>query len=198
MSNEVVSVRDPLELFLRWRDDAFAAGIAEPDAMTLATATPDGRPSARVVLFRGVSGEGLRFFTNYRSRKGHELDLNPVAALVFYWPALGRQVRIEGRVEKLSPEESDEYFHLRPRGHQLGAWVSPQSEPITSLDELRRRHKELEETYGTAEIPRPPYWGGYRVVPDMYEFWIAGEDRLHERWLFRKRDGQWERTRLAP
>lgn len=189
---------DPFELLLRWRDEALARGLTEPDAMTLATATPDGRPSARVVLFRGLSGGGLRFFTNYESRKGRELEANPHAALLFHWAELGRQVRVEGTVERLSPEESDEYFHARPRGNQLGAWASPQSRLIASREELLARQAEAAARFGHGEIPRPPYWGGFRVVPHAWEFWTAGADRLHDRVLYVRREGGWEVSRVAP
>jgi len=191
-------MHDPLARFVAWFDAAVAAGVAAPEAMVLATATRDGIPSARVVLFRGLSGGGLRFFTNYESRKGHELDANPRAALVFHWEPMARQVRVEGLVERLPAEESDEYFLSRPHGHRLGAWASPQSEAIANRDEILQRHAEYAARFG-AEVPRPPHWGGYRVLPQTIEFWSGFPDRLHERHLYlRGNDGDWTMTTLAP
>jgi pyridoxamine 5'-phosphate oxidase len=188
---------DPLELFRRWFDQAAAAGQYEPNAMTLATATPAGRPSARIVLLKIADERGLAFFTNYQSRKGRDLANNPFAALVFYWPAVERQVRVEGAIEVVSEAESDEYFATRPVNSRLGAWASEQSGVIPSRDELERRHRELLEKYGE-QVPRPPHWGGYRVVPAEWEFWQGRPSRLHDRIRFRKADGQWVRERLSP
>jgi pyridoxamine 5'-phosphate oxidase len=188
---------DPLDLFRRWFADADAAGQHEPNAMTLATATADGRPSARIVLLKIADGRGLAFFTNYDSRKGRELANNPLAALVFYWPACERQVRVEGTVELVSEPESDEYFATRPVNSRLGAWASEQSGVIPSRDELERRHRELLARYGE-QVPRPPHWGGYRVVPAEWEFWQGRPSRLHDRIRFRKADGRWLRERLSP
>jgi pyridoxamine 5'-phosphate oxidase len=189
---------DPLALFQTWFDAAIAAGIAAPEAMVLATADAQGSPSARVVLFRGLSGGGFRFFTNYQSRKGAELEDNPRAALVFHWEPQARQIRIEGGVERLPAEESDAYFAARPHGHRLGAWASPQSRPIAAREEILERHRELAAKYGDGPVPRPPHWGGYRVIPERIEFWEGREDRLHERALFVREGDRWLRSRLAP
>jgi pyridoxamine 5'-phosphate oxidase len=167
--------------------------------MTLATATPDGRPSARVVLLRGHDENGFVFFTNYGARKGDELATNPRAALVFYWPEIDRQIRIEGRVERATPQESDAYFQSRPRGSQLGAWASPQSEVIASREVLEARLHEVEARYPEGPVPRPPFWGGFRVVPDSIEFWQEGPSRLHDRLRYvRLASGGWRLERLSP
>jgi pyridoxamine 5'-phosphate oxidase len=189
---------DPLELLESWLREAESAGLALPESMTLATVGPDGRPSARVVLYKGLSEGGLRFFTNYQSRKGQELAQVKHAALVFHWAPLERQVRVEGTVEKLSAEESDAYFATRPRESQLGAWASPQSEPIASREELERRVEELAKRYEGGPVPRPPHWGGYRVVPERVEVWVGRGARLHDRFRFTRGAGGWSRERLAP
>ncbi|NWG20548.1 MAG: pyridoxamine 5'-phosphate oxidase [Chloroflexi bacterium] len=189
---------NPLRQFQRWFDQAQAAGLAEPNAMTLATATPDGRPSARMVLLKGVDSGGFVFFTNYESRKGNELAANPWAALVFYWPELERQVRIEGRVARVAAEESDAYFASRPDGSRIGAWASRQSSVISGRAELERRVAELEATYAGGEVPRPPYWGGFRVTPDVIEFWQGRPGRLHDRIRYRREDSAWIIERLSP
>jgi len=190
---------DPIRQFQVWFDAAVAANHPEPNAMTVATATPDGAPSARMTLLKGLDARGFVFFTNYESRKGAELAANPRAALIFFWVLLERQVRVEGRVERVSAEESDTYFHSRPLGSQLGAWASAQSQPIASREELEQRYRELEQTYASGEIPRPPHWGGFRVVPQVIEFWQGRPSRLHDRLRYtRAPDGDWRIERLAP
>jgi pyridoxamine 5'-phosphate oxidase len=191
--------RDPLHLFQRWLDEAIAAGIHLPEAMTLATSTPEGKPSARLVLLKGADERGFVFYTNYNSMKARELDVNPQAALVFYWPQLERQVRVEGKVERTSTDESDAYFKTRPRESQIGALASPQSEVIPSRDMLQQRVRELEELYRDREVERPAHWGGYRLQPERIEFWKGRPGRLHDRILYeRQKDGSWHRFRLAP
>jgi pyridoxamine 5'-phosphate oxidase len=187
----------PLPQLKRWLKDAETAGLPEPSAMALATCTPSGKPSVRIVLCRGFSGDGLRFFTNYRSRKGRELADNPRAAAVLFWQPLGRQARVEGLVEVLSEAESDEYFASRPRGSQIGAWASPQSKPIDRSD-LRARYLALSAKFRGRTVPRPPHWGGYRLVLDRVEFWRARPSRLHERELWVRRGTAWQRETVAP
>lgn len=189
---------DPLSYLEAWRDEAIAIGEVEPDAMTLATASTSGQPSARIVLFRGVRDGRVCFFTNYESRKGGELTANPRAALLMFWPKLQRQIRLEGGVTRLSAAESDAYFAARPRGHQLQALASPQSREIGSLEEIRARHDALVAQYGDREIPRPEYWGGFGLDPERVELWKQGADRLHERQLFVRGEGGWRSSRLAP
>jgi len=190
---------DPIRQFVVWFDEASESGIPESNAMALATATPDGRPSARMVLLRGVDERGFAFFTNYESRKARELEANPRAALVFFWHDLERQVRVEGRVERVAGEESDEYFQSRPTGARIGAWASPQSEVVASRGFLDSRFGALESQYPEGEIPRPANWGGYRLVPDSIEFWQGRPNRLHDRLRYSKREqGGWLIERLAP
>jgi pyridoxamine 5'-phosphate oxidase len=189
---------DPIAQFRRWFDDALAAGLREPNAMTLATATPDGRPSARVVLLKGFDERGFVFYTNYEGRKGEELEENPYCALVFYWAELERQVRVEGRVSRVPKRESDEYFGSRPRGSRLGAWASEQSRPVGGREVLEERLRALEAEYEAREVPRPPFWGGYRVEPEVIEFWQGRENRLHDRLVYRRSGGGWGRERLQP
>ncbi len=191
--------RDPFQQFTAWLDQALAASLIEPTAMTLATVGADGRPSARMVLLKGVDAAGCAFYTNYESRKGHDLAEHPFAVLVFYWGGLERQVRIEGRVERLSAEASDTYFHSRPLGSQLGALVSQQSQVIASRTVLEQQMQELTERYRDQPIPRPDSWGGYRVIPDAIEFWQGRQNRLHDRLRYRKHgDDTWVIERLAP
>lgn len=190
---------DPIEQFRLWFDETLAADLHEPNAMILATATPDGRPSARVVLLKGFDERGLVFYTNYEGRKGRELDSNPNCALVFYWGELERQVRVEGRAGRVPDAESDSYYGSRPRGSRLGAWASEQSRPVESRDALEERLRRLEAEYEGHEIPRPPFWGGYRVEPEAIEFWQGRENRMHDRLAYRRKgDGGWERERLQP
>jgi pyridoxamine 5'-phosphate oxidase len=191
--------RDPLKLFRRWFDEAIASGSRLPDAMTLATATKEGKPSARMVLLKQVDDDGFVFYTNYNSRKARELDENPYAALVSYWVGLDRQVRVEGTVERVSAAESDEYFHTRPRESQLGALASPQSEVIESREFLEQRFRDFEGMYRDRSVARPAHWGGYRLKPNLIEFWQNRSGRLHDRILYeRQADGSWTIKRLAP
>ena len=189
---------DPVAQFAQWYERAQAVVKPLPDAVALATATPAGHPSLRMVLLKGFDAHGFVFYTNYRSRKGRELARNPRAALLFYWGELERQVRIDGRVEKLMARESDEYFATRPRGSQLSAWASPQSALVAGGGLLERRFAALARKYPDA-VPRPPQWGGYRLVPEAFEFWQGREDRLHDRIHYRRvRGGRWRIERLAP
>jgi pyridoxamine 5'-phosphate oxidase len=190
--------RDPINQFKRWFDDAIASGMKLPEAMTLATATRDGRPSARVVLLKDVDNEGFVFYTNYRSAKARDLEANPQAALVFYWSQFDRQVRVEGTVERVSAEESRTYFKTRPRESQIGAWASPQSDIIENRELLETRVAELEQLYGDGEIECPEHWGGYRVKPTRIEFWKGRLGRLHDRIVYERAGTQWNINRLAP
>ncbi len=189
---------EPMALFRRWFEEAVRAELTDPNAMILATADAAGRPSARVMLLKDFDEEGFVFYTNYESRKGRELTENPRAALVFWWAELMRQVRIEGAVEKVAAEVSDAYFQTRPRESQLGAWASPQSQVIPNREILERRVAELAQQYDGREVPRPSYWGGYRVVPEVVEFWQGRPGRLHDRLRYRRTDRGWVRERLAP
>lgn len=190
---------DPSRQFAIWYEDARAANVAALDAMTVATASEDGVPSARMVLLKGVDARGFVFYTNYASQKGRELAANPRAALVLYWPELHRQVRVSGRVEKVSREESQRYFDSRPRGSRLSAAASPQSTVIPGRDVLERRVRELEAAYADRDLPLPPVWGGFRVAPDVVEFWQGRPNRLHDRLRYtRQPDGAWRVERLAP
>jgi pyridoxamine 5'-phosphate oxidase len=190
---------DPFRQFGRWFDDARAAQVAEPNAMTLATADASGAPSARVVLLKSFDERGFTFHTNYDSRKGRELAGNPRAALCFYWQPLERQVRIEGTVERASREDSEAYFRTRPVAAQIGAWVSQQSKPIASRAELERLQQELEQRFAGGPVPLPEHWGGLRVVPHAVEFWQGRPSRLHDRLLYtRVPEGGWKLQRLSP
>jgi pyridoxamine 5'-phosphate oxidase len=191
-------VTDPLAQFSAWYEHAVAAGLPEPEAMALATATPDGLPSVRFVLLKGIDERGVEFYTNYESRKGRELAANPHAALAVLWKPLQRQVRLEGPVEVLTPEESDAYFASRSRGSQLGAWASRQSEAIPDREWLENRLAEMDASY-EGVVPRPSHWGGYRLVPEAIEFWEGRPNRLHDREAFtRGVDGAWHARRLSP
>lgn len=189
--------QDPFAQFGNWFDEALRSGIALPNAMTLATATRAGRPSARTVLLKGFDASGFVFFTHYRSRKGREIEANPEAMLLFRWGELERQVGIEGRIGKVSAAESDEYFASRPLGSRLSAIVSPQSEPVVSREVLETALEEASKRWRN-EPPRPPHWGGYRLVPERFEFWQGRRDRLHDRLCYRKAESAWKIERLAP
>jgi len=190
---------NPFIQFKKWFDQALAAQLPEPNAMSIATATPDGTPSARMVLLKDFDERGFVFFTNYNSRKGQELAENPQAALVFWWAELERQVRISGYVEKVSEKESDQYFNSRPANSRLGAWVSNQSEVIENREVLEQRLQEFQSKYENQEISRPSHWGGLRVIPSEIEFWQGRSSRLHDRLLYnRLNDGSWKIERLSP
>jgi pyridoxamine 5'-phosphate oxidase len=189
---------DPVVQFRTWFRDALAADLHEPNAMILATATADGKPSARTVLVKGYDERGFVFYTNFEGRKARELETNPQCALLFYWGELERQVRIEGRASRVSGEESDAYFTSRPRGSRLGAWASEQSRPVQGRSVLEERVRALEAKYEGREIPRPPFWGGYRVEPDTIEFWQGRENRLHDRLVYLRNEGGWKIVRLQP
>jgi len=189
---------DPLEQFRRWYAEAEATGMRAPQAMALATAAVDGAPSVRMVLLKGADERGFVFFTGYVSRKAAELDANPLAALLFHWEALGRQVRIEGRVERVAGQESDAYFATRPRGAQLAAAASQQSSVLRDRAEIDDRVAELAREHEGSDVRRPDHWGGYRLVPDAYEFWQHRDDRMHDRLSYRRSAGGWVVERLSP
>jgi pyridoxamine 5'-phosphate oxidase len=194
---ESSATKSPLEQFTLWLDQALKAEIPEPNAMTLATVSSELRPSTRVVLIKGYDEQGIVWFTNYDSRKGRELAGNPFAALQFHWVELERVVRIEGRVEKISEADSDTYYHSRPVESRIGAWASPQSQTIASREWLQQELKNYADKF-QQQPPRPPHWGGYRLVPDSWEFWQGGGARLHDRLRYIKQQDQWLMDRLAP
>ncbi len=197
--NETGVAANPIEQFTRWWEEAINSHIDEVNAMTLATATPDGLPSARIVLLKGYDEKGFVFFTNYNSHKGHELAKNPHAALVFFWKELERQVRIEGVVEKIPAAESDAYFQSRPAGSRIGAWASPQSSVIAGREVIEATYSQFEKQFSNNDIPRPEHWGGYLVKPSLIEFWQGRSSRLHDRILYTWNDNKaWKRERLAP
>ncbi len=190
---------DPIIQFDLWYEDAVKADLIHPNAFTLATSTNDGKPSSRVLLLKGFDEKGFIFYTNSQSKKGDDLSNNPFAAISFWWGKLERQVRVEGQIEIVSSDEADEYFSSRPRGSQIGAWASDQSSVIESRDILDNRFKEFEDKYKDMSIPRPPYWNGYRLIPNSIEFWQGRDNRLHDRIRYNLQPGgKWIRERLAP
>ena len=189
---------DPIIQFSQWWEDALTSKIDEVNAMALSTVTPEGKPSARIVLLKGFDEHGFVFFTNYESEKGVHLSINPFASLVFFWKELERQVRIEGPCEKISAEESDLYFHSRPLGSRIGAWASPQSRVIEGRKDLEDNLKNLEGRFTTEDVPRPPHWGGFVVIPETIEFWQGRSSRLHDRIVYSKGEEGWSIVRLAP
>lgn len=191
------AVPNPFDQFARWFDEAVAAAIPEPNAMTLATVDGAGRPAARIVLLKGIDARGLVFHTNYESRKGREIAANPHVALLFFWVELERQVRIDGTAERASAAESDAYFGARPRGSQISAWASPQSAPVPDRAWLEARVAAVEARFAS-DVPRPPYWGGVRVVPSRFEFWQGRASRLHDRLVWSREGDRWTIERLAP
>ncbi len=196
--NESDAKANPIEQFQQWLQVAIESNISEPNAMTLATCTASGKPSARVVLLKEINKNGFVFFTNYLSRKGRELLENPFASLVFDWHVIERQVRVEGRVEKLSDDDSDAYFHERPRQAQIGAWTSPQSKILKNRDELDTLQASFEEKFNNQEIPRPDHWGGFIILPTTIEFWQGRPSRLHDRLVYHNTEEGWTLHRLAP
>lgn len=213
MDNQIASLRNeytkaalevnqtaesPLEQFREWFNEARKSEVMEPNAMVLSTVDQEGRPVGRVVLLKDLTGQGFSFYTNYNSRKGKEIEKNPFASLTFFWPELERQVRIEGKLQKTSKQASDTYFASRPRGSQIGAWASPQSEEIPDRESLEIRERNYQERFEGKEVPRPDHWGGYELIPDKIEFWQGRKSRLHDRVFYQKGSNGWTRKRLAP
>ena len=197
--NETDVDANPMRQFDKWFNEAINYKVHEPNAMTLATATHDGRPSARIVLLKGFNDEGFKFYTNYLSRKGKEISKNPLGALVFHWGDMERQIRIEGTIDKLDRDYSEKYFHSRPKLSQIGAVASPQSQEITSREELEQRMAQLEIEYADSTVPKPSFWGGYVLRPRLIEFWQGRSSRLHDRIVYKKTDNKnWKIVRLAP
>ena len=197
--NETDVDANPIRQFDKWFNEAINYKVHEPNAMTLATATNDGRPSARIVLLKGFSEDGFKFYTNYLSRKGKEISKNPLGALIFYWGDMERQVRIEGTIDKLDKDYSEKYFHSRPKLSQVGAMASPQSQEIPGREALEQRMAELEKEYTDTEVPKPSFWGGYVLRPRLIEFWQGRRSRLHDRIVYKKTDNKnWKIVRLAP
>lgn len=198
--SEAQAPEQPLSLFRQWFDQAVATEQlpVEPNVMTLSTVDEQGRPHARIVLLKGLDDRGFTFFTNYTSAKGQQLAVRPLAALTFFWPALERQVRIEGRVEKVTPEESDAYYQVRPIGSRIGAWASPQSQVISDREQLQVLLEQTQARFTDQDPHCPPHWGGYRLLPDRIEFWQGRPSRLHDRLNYRLVEGRWLRERLAP
>jgi pyridoxamine 5'-phosphate oxidase len=199
MTDTVETETNPFAWFQRWMTEAEASEPSDANAMTVVTVGPDGKPSARTILLKGVDPRGFVFYTNTHSRKGNELKANPLVFLLFYWKSLGRQIRIEGRVESVTDAEADAYYASRPRISRLGAWASDQSRPLPNRAELERRLRQFEEKYPDEDIPRPPHWHGYRVLPEKFEFWQNMPFRLHDRTVFeRALDGSWHSGKLFP
>lgn len=196
--DEVDVAANPVEQFRRWFDQAHEAGLREPTAMTVSSVSSDGRPSSRILLLKSFDDRGFVFYTNYTSRKGRELDGNPSCSLLFYWVELERQVRIQGDVARILREESEAYFHSRPRGSQIGAWASKQSAPLVKRSELEAKVAHFEKQFEEQDVPLPDWWGGYRLVPEQIEFWQGGQFRLHDRLVYTLMDGVWEISRLNP
>jgi len=197
--SEADSKDDPIKQFELWFNEAIEAKVPESNAMTLSTATTDGRPSARIVLLKGIQENGFVFYTNYLSRKGKEITKNPLGSLTFFWPAMERQIRVEGTIEKASKELSDRYFQSRPKDSQIGALASPQSQEIADRETLEKKWSELEAEYAGKTIPKPSFWGGYILKPRLIEFWQGRPSRLHDRILYKKIDNKnWKKVRLAP
>ena len=195
---ESEAATDPFDQFGKWFADAQAASVIEPNAMTLATADATGRPSARIVLLKGFDANGFVFYTNYTSRKASDLAANGRASLVFWWAPLERQVRVDGAVSRVSADETEAYFHSRPRGSQIGAWASHQSQAVDSREVIERRQADLERQFADQPVPVPDFWGGYRVAPSQIEFWQGRPSRLHDRLQYTRVDGVWSRRRLEP